>query len=490
MQTINLYKQRTNIEYLVTNGCYMQNVYQRYLEEGCRERMPDDIFSVHPVLDIKTNISYLNMYCYLCNMPRFNFIPSSSKPWDIEIYCSVFIDFKSFLTMANLLDTIKRSRCNVTYLPLEKSDLPHNVAYCLKTDTMYNGICNSSGKWFVYDDHVRYACEKIAFGALSEFYRLRLKPRCEHPYKNVYCALCNPEHTENITIKDCNVTGDAPAFDELTLTACNFFPEVNVYPPYKNLFCRDCNIGKQGAACAGQSKFLPEVFWTDPLQWLPIYRNLFSCTELKKTLSLRKHSICNSAQIYDSLSDQCRNITCYPGKFYINGKCLALFPETKNLGYILIASFKGNVSSIFPVKKLLQTIHHTVKNNTIHDLMIQHTDPLEEVIIQIDQPCLTKEQSLSFLNFTGSIALKMFIKSRKSYGYDSFDIFPNGSARVCITDFETKESFIVKEEKNERFTDKKHDLWVKYRKTQNRIQKNVPRLPSCKFNVKGKDYEE
>lgn len=46
--------------------------------------------------------------------------------------------------------------------------------------------CNSIEKWLDEDPDIKYACENVAFGALSEFHAESNK--CELPFKNVFCA--------------------------------------------------------------------------------------------------------------------------------------------------------------------------------------------------------------------------------------------------------------------------------------------------------------
>lgn len=101
-------------------------------------------------------------------------------------------------------------------------------------------------------------------------------------------------------------------------------------------------------------------------------------------------------------------MTCYPGKYLRNGTCQALFTVTKNLGYFLTSNFQGNVSSFLPVQDLLGIISVEIKQTILSKLQIE-SDSIEYLFVQIDQPCLNKNQSLLSHSFSGSIAVGIFI---------------------------------------------------------------------------------
>nr|XP_034319243.1 uncharacterized protein LOC117687142 [Crassostrea gigas] len=134
-----------DVEYLVTNGCYMQFQYPMYMEKFCQQG-GNNILSSHPVYDVNTGISYLNMFCYLCNISPERRSFESGKPWDIEVYCKKFIDYRNFLTVKQLLKTISETHCNVTYLPHSfKADTnKHRAALCNTRNALYTKTCNST----------------------------------------------------------------------------------------------------------------------------------------------------------------------------------------------------------------------------------------------------------------------------------------------------------------------------------------------------------
>lgn len=102
-------------------------------------------------------------------------------------------------------------------------------------------------------------------------------------------------------------------------------------------------------------------------------------------------------------------MTCYPGKYLRNGTCQALLTVTENLGYFLTTDFQGNVSYLLPVHDLLVIISEEIKQAILSKLQID-SDSIEYLFVQIDQPCFKRNQILSSPQFSGSIAVGIFIK--------------------------------------------------------------------------------
>lgn len=102
-------------------------------------------------------------------------------------------------------------------------------------------------------------------------------------------------------------------------------------------------------------------------------------------------------------------MTCHPGKYIRIGTCQALFTITKNLGYFLTLDFKGNVSFLLPVHNLLLIISKEFKQAVIFKLQIS-SNSIVYLVVQINQPCLKKTEILLSQEFSGSIAVGMFIE--------------------------------------------------------------------------------
>lgn len=293
-----------DIEYLVTNGCHMQFRNALYVEELCkngdRGNIFSDIFSSHPVRDERSGLSYLNMYCYLCNQspdrPEFDF----GKPWDIEFHCEKFIEHKNFIMMNRLLKTIMEAKCDVTYFP-DIRTTETLIPQCSNMGrTRYRGTCNSTEKWLFGDLDIKYACEKVSSGALNQFYPESYK--CELPFKNVFCALCNPEVVENVSISECSVSRNDSFYSELDDFGCQFFPEINFYSPFKNLFCKHCSNRREVPQFCLSPNFLSkrQKFMYKRFSRFSIYRNLFMYITTDGELSEDESPKCKSSETYIS----------------------------------------------------------------------------------------------------------------------------------------------------------------------------------------------
>lgn len=60
----------------------------------------------------------------------------------------------------------------------------YSIFKCQLGKIRYNGICNFIEKWFDEDYDIKYVCENVVFGELSEFY-VELN-KCELFFKNVF----------------------------------------------------------------------------------------------------------------------------------------------------------------------------------------------------------------------------------------------------------------------------------------------------------------
>lgn len=90
-----------------------------------------------------------------------------------------------------------------------------------------------------------------------------------------------------------------------------------------------------------------------------------------------------------------------------NGQCKALFHRTKNLGYLLISNFLGNGSLCVTARNLSYSIANAIRHHLFTELQAL-SNTIENMLVQIDQPC--NENILSSLQFSGHIAMKIFVK--------------------------------------------------------------------------------
>lgn len=119
--------------------------------------------------------------------------------------------------------------------------------------------------------------------------------------KNAFCAICNPEVTQDILpVSSCFFTEGHSMYDELNVIGCGFFPQIEFYSPFKNLFCKLCNTTFPKYECATGGFYIPHTFGSRSLAWYPIYRNLFVYSDHDEVLSENASPKCKSTQAYIS----------------------------------------------------------------------------------------------------------------------------------------------------------------------------------------------
>lgn len=178
----------------------------------------------------------------------------------------------------------------------------HRTALCYTRNALYTKTCNSAREWLVKDHGVQYACENVSAGVSMEFYPESDKSSC---YKNHFCALCNPGTTnESVTISTCMDAGNLSLLERRDVSGCHFFPQINFYSPYKNLFCKHCNHQfdqqRRSPNCHLMTFKFPEKFFSKSQEYYPIYRNLFTYSEYDDKLPQNESPECKSTQAYIS----------------------------------------------------------------------------------------------------------------------------------------------------------------------------------------------
>ncbi|KAH3790256.1 hypothetical protein DPMN_168453 [Dreissena polymorpha] len=131
-----------------------------------------DIETTMPVTDSTTNITYQNLYCALCH----GVDESKMVRWTVKIVCKNEALMPSSLN--NIVREVLRSeKCNLMF------DIPSNQNILRPTCRETIGACNETGLWDVYDPLLEYAC--LAF--YTPYASL---------FKNVFCYMCNTNHTK------------------------------------------------------------------------------------------------------------------------------------------------------------------------------------------------------------------------------------------------------------------------------------------------------
>lgn len=200
----------------------------RYMVSSCSEEdyCTDEAFDVKirntPVSSLDTFYSYQTKKL----AERYE-NPKSLIHWGIEFICNNSVDFNFISEFSKLLETVRREGCTVKYTPSNLIKAPA----CSPLDNTVSR-CNITGLWGKYDPGIDWSCSNLH----------------QHSglFDNIFCRLCNPSRTSQIDgdslITVCNQTGLWSNFDKEVEDACMSGSKSDVTYPFKNIFCRICNI--------------------------------------------------------------------------------------------------------------------------------------------------------------------------------------------------------------------------------------------------------
>ncbi|XP_048754910.2 uncharacterized protein LOC125665932 [Ostrea edulis] len=390
----------TGEEFLVTNGCFRSGKSPDIIERGCLQQF-EDAFSLHPVTELSTGIPYLNMYCLLCNHAPSPTVVQH-KPWDITASCSVYIEHSNFFLFSDFLKTLRAAGCDTTYHPQPSQTWcrQNNKSYlktCPSKSVSVKDKCNITGNWPKNDPDVRWACESIPTGALARWSNTQNGTLTE--FKNVYCALCNPPQLSDVLVDKCSYD-----MDLINVEGCHFFPTIFILPPYRNIFCGNCNgyhqLKEDYLAYQCQSQY-KEHYISDinpgaggvPLRgyFSPFdtkiyhYMYLYPKSMTSLVVTNGRDNGCFQTQILDPITGLCRNVTCYPGKIlHLGESCIPLFRESKNLGYNINVYFTGSVQFNSSATDILTYVFEFMSDKIKSNFKV---NPLREFTLQIDKRC-------------------------------------------------------------------------------------------------------
>ncbi|XP_045178905.2 uncharacterized protein LOC123538682 [Mercenaria mercenaria] len=233
-----------------------------------------DFFADIPV-STSGSVAYRNIYCYACNN---NYIKGITLAF--QAYCGTYIEHELFTDLSQLLKTIMLYCHTVSFVPVKskicaeeydalKASLaggekyerseehPSNFEFrviqheSVWVREMYDPVkdvyssCNMSGYLKESDILVSDICEKDSVTLLS-LPEYRIENRV---YKNFACFLCNPEfHLQDMesdkVISDCRLNSSVEWYekDENLEELCTTTPGYDIWLPYKNMYCAECNL--------------------------------------------------------------------------------------------------------------------------------------------------------------------------------------------------------------------------------------------------------
>ncbi|XP_062600030.1 uncharacterized protein LOC134261621 [Saccostrea cucullata] len=210
--------------YFMKNDCLPSA--DKQLVRKCQEANENKNFlRRNPVTSKSTNMSYNNAYCAHCNNE------SIFVPWDIETNCS--IGQNVFSTIDEVWKYFQSKHCSLSFIPSNEIRQKLEVPKVCDWNKHFIGECNATGKLSSFDSTVETAC-KTNYQPFGLF-------------QNPFCLMCNiADDLFGPPISTCNVTGQIDYIPQDLYDACiNDTVEALQYP-YKNKYCKECNLVKTG----------------------------------------------------------------------------------------------------------------------------------------------------------------------------------------------------------------------------------------------------
>ncbi|XP_063399101.1 uncharacterized protein LOC134683716 [Mytilus trossulus] len=281
--------------YIVYDDC--SNFPQSRLQMLCKQNSNQDLLNILPVTLIKDNIPFKNIFCFLCQYKEINTtfieeqITDDIEIWEFFISCRTYIPYVVHISLQEYFKFAMQNKCTVDLKPSS------NTVEC--GDESF-GKCNTTGKLQQVDQNIRRACERL------------IVPRDS---ANPFCKICNPESNTEILYTACNHTGMWPEvlYNQKAVNNCINLPVIEYHAPYKNVFCKECNIQLDSLSDVGSLNIY--VYTIDEKNnndsgeinipdyiFQPTFRVLFSLLDYDRTSTNKKDKEeCRTDQLYNSI---------------------------------------------------------------------------------------------------------------------------------------------------------------------------------------------
>ena len=300
-----------NLETLsVYDQCDSRKSHDFYTEM-CENGSEDDIISVVTVMSSTTKRFHRNAYCARCSndfgeLNLAGFRVACPKPLEVSL----------FMSFSDLQNVILRYDCNLT-MKYPQSD-------CGATATSISN-CRNRTHWIEHNSKILDNCER------QDFVNFNFESVCYNGslYRNIFCLICNRDWVESTdgVISECNVTGNWVEHNNVLEEMCMGQPYYPGWYPFKNIYCASCNPSSitieelqnsHRFTISSESYITICTGFSCMLSNAP-YRILFSLTDLNFPSDEGK----------DSLADE----FCAEGKTLVDGECRVVIEDTFHLGY-------------------------------------------------------------------------------------------------------------------------------------------------------------
>ena len=275
--------------FLVYNTCPETKNYN--LHRLCQETDSHSLFSFIPVeMKIgKEVVHYKNLYCALCSDDYTDntLLKNESIPiimWELTVICKVYLPSYYHTSFEEYFKMVRENGCELVYQP------QYNIATC---EEKHSKLCNITENWITHDADVQYACENI--NSPFNLY--------QSTGQSVFCLMCNPENRDEVLYSACNMTGlwKSEGYGHETEEKCLNMPTIHYYAPYKNVFCKQCNVDSTYDIDQKQTMQTFPHRTTDTQIGgilVPSFREIFSFSNVKSDSKRKEETTrCNESQI-------------------------------------------------------------------------------------------------------------------------------------------------------------------------------------------------
>lgn len=323
----------------------------------CEKNFNVDLLNI-PVINIQTQETYFNIYCYICHNqqePNYQNL-TDIMVWNVSLVCPNLFFPALKPSISAVLQTASEKDCSLHY------STTYLVDSCELTDRWTIDICNQTGVVKSLSESVRFMCESMNGNLMANSQNSM--------YKNPICDLCNSEIFEE-PISNCYMQDlDFSNSDKYNCENGNL--DVHSYP-FKNKYCKTCNtlyISYDLSYQINIDKVVSEVDYIEqPL--LPSLRNLFGMSDTSKEHPTRQITGCSRSEFKDTYTNKCRRLLCSRGKLLMNDTCSYFVPYAIEAQYnvalrVLMHSNSTRTNLRYVIANLQEILQKEIKEGDLY----------------------------------------------------------------------------------------------------------------------------
>lgn len=187
-------------KYFMVSECPSSFVDEVTLKKCRNPEKETELKLYQPVTSIKTNETFRNLYCAICNGENSGMLLF----WETRLSCKSLEDLMMSYSTETLKTTLynRSSRCGIEFIP--PLLVANNVRNRCYTENQYTGRCNTTGLWQTYDSQIERGCSLDFYDRYRYCTNKHIAGSQE--YKNIFCAMCNVGNWTSDLPTECSET--------------------------------------------------------------------------------------------------------------------------------------------------------------------------------------------------------------------------------------------------------------------------------------------